>query len=158
IEALARAIHVAHGEGVVHRDLKPANILLESVVRSPQSVAGTKDYGLRTTDYGLPKITDFVLAQPVEGGQTLTQSGFLVGTPGYGARGRARGRRPFGGPARDFSARGVVLYRRRRGHLPFRGDSPRGVLRGVPPDEPMRPRRLQPRLPRDLEAITLHCL
>ena len=25
-------------------------------------------------------------------------------------------------------------------------------------DEPVRPRRLQPRLPRDLEAITLHCL
>jgi hypothetical protein len=32
------------------------------------------------------------------------------------------------------------------------------VLRAVTSDEPVRPRRLQPRLPRDLEAITLHCL
>ena len=32
------------------------------------------------------------------------------------------------------------------------------MLRAVTSDEPPRPRRLQPRLPRDLEAITLHCL
>src|SRR5262249_6201830 len=41
---------------------------------------------------------------------------------------------------------------------PFRGDSALEVLRAVTNDEPVRPRRLQPRLPRDLEAITLHCL
>ena len=32
------------------------------------------------------------------------------------------------------------------------------MLRAVTDDEPVRPRRLQPHLPRDLEAITLHCL
>ncbi len=44
------------------------------------------------------------------------------------------------------------------GRVPFQGDCTMEVLRAVTSDEPARPRRLQPRLPRDLEAITLHCL
>jgi WD40 repeat protein len=165
IETLARAIHVAHGEGVVHRDLKPANILL-SVVRGPSSVVREDErapWGL-TTDNGqlttIPKITDFGLARPTEGGETLTQSGFLVGTPGYMAPEQAGGsdRRALVGPATDIYALGVILYQLLTGQLPFQGDSTLEVLRAVTSDEPVRPRRLQPRLPRDLEAITLHCL
>jgi WD40 repeat protein len=105
-----------------------------------------------------PKITDFGLAQPVEGGQILTQSGFLVGTPGYMAPEQAGGKRALVGPATDIYALGVVLYELLTGQLPFPGDSTLEVLRAVTNDEPARPRRLQPRIPRDLEAITLHCL
>jgi len=105
-----------------------------------------------------PKITDFGLAQPANGAQTLTQSGFLVGTPGYMAPEQASGKRALVGPATDTYALGVVLYQLLTGQLPFRGDSTLEVLRAVTNDEPVRPRRLQPRLPRDLEAITLHCL
>jgi hypothetical protein len=106
----------------------------------------------------VPKITDFGLAQPTEGGQTLTQSGFLVGTPGYMAPEQAGGKRALVGPATDTYALGVVLYQLLTGQMPFQGDSTLEVLRAVTSDEPTRPRRLQPRLPRDLEAITLHCL
>ena len=140
VETLARAIHVAHGEGVVHRDLKPANILRT---------------GGEGSNY---KITDFGLAQPTEGGQTLTRSGFLAGTPGYMAPEQAGGKRALMGPATDIYSLGVVLYELITGRLPFQSDSTLELLRAVASDEPTRPRHLQPRLPRDLEAITLHCL
>jgi WD40 repeat protein/tRNA A-37 threonylcarbamoyl transferase component Bud32 len=158
IETLARAIDVAHDEGVVHRDLKPANILLGS---REQGTGTGEDRGssLPPVPCSLfPKITDFGLAQTIEGGQTMTQSGFLVGTPGYMAPEQAGGKRALVGPATDTYALGVVLYQLLTGQLPFQRDSTLELLKAVTTDEPTRPRRLQPRLPRDLEAITLHCL
>jgi tRNA A-37 threonylcarbamoyl transferase component Bud32 len=151
LETLARAIDVAHAEGVVHRDLKPANIMLSAESR----VASGEQVELATL---IPKITDFGLALPIEGGQPMTQSGFLAGTPGYMAPEQASGKRALVGPATDIYALGVVLYQLLTGQLPFQHDSTLELLRAVTSDEPTRPRRLQPRLPRDLEAITLRCL
>src|SRR5262245_40282393 len=161
LETLARAIHVAHGEGVVHRDLKPANILLQEGEGGRTKDQGDSSRSESSADPAsalLPKITDFGLARPTERGVSLTQSGFLVGTPGYMAPEQAGGKGALVGPATDIHALGVVLYQLLTGQLPFRGDSTLEVLRAVTSDEPVRPRRLQPRVPRDLEAITLHCL
>jgi eukaryotic-like serine/threonine-protein kinase len=183
IETLARAIDVAHAQGVVHRDLKPANILLVgnaqhcapgvgdastldgTVVNTAlDGISGGGRIRLDGTTQGplpttlVPKITDFGLAQTIEGGNTMTQSGLLVGTPGYMAPEQAGGKRALVGPATDIYALGVVLYRLLAGQLPFQRDNTLELLRAVTSDEPPRPRRLQPRLPRDLEAITLHCL
>ena len=163
IETLARAIDVAHGEGVVHRDLKPANILLgmrnaECGMRNENSAADPSSFRIPHSAFRIPKITDFGLAQTVEGSQAMTQSGFLVGTPGYMAPEQAGGKRALVGPATDIYALGVMLYQLLTGRLPFQSDSTLELLRAVTTDEPPRPRRLQPRLPRDLEAVTLHCL
>jgi WD40 repeat protein/serine/threonine protein kinase len=161
IETLARAIDVAHGEGVVHRDLKPANILLQIANRKLQNENSQPDHlrlAIGDLHFAIPKIADFGLAQPTDGGMTLTQSGFLVGTPGYMAPEQAGGKRALVGTATDVYALGVMLYQLLTGQLPFQGESALEVLRAVTSDEPVRPRRLQPRLPPDLEAITLHCL
>jgi hypothetical protein len=88
----------------------------------------------------------------------MTQSGVLVGTPRYMAPEQAGGKRALVGPATDIYALGVVLYQLLTGQLPFQADSTLELLRAVTSDEPTRPRRLQPCLPRDLEAITMHCL
>jgi WD40 repeat protein len=129
IETLARAIHVAHGEGVVHRDLKPANTLLkrdEEGGMKDETKTGTSSPLIRHPSSLLPKITDFGLAQPTKGGMTLTHSGFLVGTPGYMAPEQAAGKRALVGPATDTYALRVVLYQLLTGQLPFQGDSALG--------------------------------
>jgi WD40 repeat protein/tRNA A-37 threonylcarbamoyl transferase component Bud32 len=144
VETLARAIHVGHGESVVHRDLKPANILLAA---SPAGQAGPT-----------PKITDFGLAQPTDDVRTLTRSGVLLGTPRYMAPEQANGTTALVGPATDVFALGVMLYELLTGRLPFEGKSDLEVLRAVTTAEPVRPRRHQPSVPRDLEAVVLKCL
>jgi WD40 repeat protein/serine/threonine protein kinase len=158
VETLARAMQAAHEQGVVHRDLKPANILLKDECRTKDEKQAAKDDWDPSSSSLVPKIADFGLAQPIEGGKTLTQSGYLVGTPGYMAPEQATGKRALVGPATDIYALGVLLYQLTTGQLPFEGDSTLEVLRAVAENEVVRPRRLQPDLPHDLEAITLHCL
>ena len=143
IETLARAIDVAHVEGVVHRDLKPANILLQKDEGGRMKDEGASSrfgFILHPSAFILPKITDFGLAQTIEGGQTMTQSGILVGTPGYMAPEQAGGKRALVGPATDIYALGVVLYQLLTGQLPFQRDSTLELLRAVTSDEPTRPR------------------
>jgi WD40 repeat protein len=156
IETLARAINVAHEDGIVHRDLKPANILIqEPGARKPEAATAVRR--AIPPDF-CPKIADFGLAQTIEGGRGMTQTGLLVGTPAYMSPEQASGKRALVGPATDIYALGVMLYQLLTGQLPFQNDSTLELLRAVTSTEPTWPRRLQPRLSRDLEAITLHCL
>jgi len=152
VETVARAAQFAHQHGVIHRDLKPANILLESV-------ATTIDHGVRTTEYAsIPKIADFGLAKKLDADLGQTSTGILVGTPGYMAPEQAEGRSHDVGPATDVHALGVILYELLTGRPPYQGASMLQTLEQVRCHEPVPPRRLQPRVPRDLETICLKCL
>jgi WD40 repeat protein len=144
VETLARAIQHAHQRDLIHRDLKPANVLL-------------------TAD-GVPKIADFGLAKHLHsepgasapGGQT--QSGAIVGTPSYMAPEQARGKTQEIGPAADVYALGAILYEALTGRPPFKAATLFDTLEQVCAQEPVPPRQLQPKTPRDLETICLKCL
>lgn len=162
VQSIARAMHYAHGQGVIHRDLKPGNILLqmpESHSRHGSSSAppkgGVADYDLQSA---IPKITDFGLAKRMDSLTGHTQSGAVLGTPQYMAPEQASGRSKRVGVGTDIYAIGAILYELITGRPPFQGETPLETILQVTRDEPVAPRLLNPSVPRDLETICLKCL
>jgi serine/threonine-protein kinase len=167
VAALARAIHHAHLQGVVHRDLKPANVLLAgagglAVPDSTSSFGDNKDpIKTKAAREGLaglvPKITDFGVAKQLAG-PSETRDGDVLGTPSYMSPEQAAGQAADVGPTTDVYSLGVILYEMLTGRAPLLGPSAVDTLILVRTQEPVPPRSLQPRIPRDLETICLKCL
>ncbi|MBB5936147.1 serine/threonine-protein kinase [Streptomyces zagrosensis] len=102
--SLASTLRDIHATGLVHRDLKPSNVVLTS---------------------GGPRIIDFGIARP-EHGLTLTQTGQVPVTPGYGAPEQVLGRRV--GPAADIFSLGAVLAFAATGRPPYSGAAVAALL------------------------------
>ncbi len=122
---LAAGLAAAHEQGLVHRDIKPANILL---------------------DHGVDRlvITDFGLARAVDDA-SMTRTGVIAGTPQYMSPEQARGDAV---DARsDLFSLGSVLYTMCTGRVPFRADSPYGVLRLITDTKPRAIREINPEIP-----------
>jgi eukaryotic-like serine/threonine-protein kinase len=123
---LLGALASAHAAGVVHRDVKPGNVLL------------TRD--------GRAVLTDFGIAA-VDGDPALTQTGMVVGTPGFCAPERIRGAPA--SPASDLWSLGATLYAAVEGRGPFDGHgSPMAVLTSIVHSDPPPARSAGP-----LEAV-----
>jgi WD40 repeat protein len=146
---VARAVHHAHQRGILHRDLKPSNVLLSPLSPGGRGVGGEGDFE--------PHVSDFGLAKRMQSDAGLSQSGSVVGTPGYLSPEQARAEKTLT-VAADVYGLGAVLYERLTGRAPFVADAPVDVLVQVVQKEPEPPRRLQPSVDRDLETICLKCL
>ena len=96
------ALDAAHRLGVVHRDVKPGNILLSATLDGP----------VKVSDFGIAKSAD---------DHSVTDSGALVGTPGYLAPERVAGEPA--GPASDLYSLGVVIFEALAGRRPFQGET-----------------------------------
>ena len=127
----AGALAFAHQRGIIHRDIKPSNLLLDA--------------------RGTVWVTDFGLAQ-VDNGADLTRTGDLVGTLRYLAPERFQG---WSDPRSDVYSLGLTLYELLTLRAAFDESDRQRLVRQILEQEPPPPRKLDHRIPRDLETIAL---
>jgi serine/threonine-protein kinase len=133
----------AHAGGIVHRDIKPANLFVTH--------AGDEYDLLKLLDFGIAKV-----AREDEDA-TVTQAGWLAGTPAYMSPEVCRGE--VHGTRGDIYSLGAVLYFLVTGTPPFTTENVAALMMSHvndPPDSPSQ--RLGTLVPRDVEAVILKCL
>jgi len=118
VEKLSRALDHVHQSGVLHRDLKPANVLIRAVD-------------------GEPLLTDFGLAG-LQGADTLTRTGDVIGTPLYMAPEQLLGLHKEVDGRADVWSLGVMLFEMAAGALPFPGTTMLDVTDAVLGADPPR--------------------
>ena len=137
VAEVADALDHAHSEGVIHRDIKPSNLLL-----SP-------DGRLSVSDFGLARLIE----QP-----GVTMTGEFVGTPMYMSPEQVTaGRAPLDRRT-DIYSLGATLYELLTLEPPFAAERRDQVLAQIIHKEPRRPRKVNRRVPVDLETICLKAL
>ena len=131
---VAEALAYSHQQGILHRDIKPANLLLDT--------QGT----VWVSDFGLVK---------EQGTEELTTQGDFVGTLRYMAPERFLGRSD---PRSDVYGLGLTLYEMLTLRPAFAASDRARLVERVQHEEPPRPRKLDPHIPRDLETIVLKAI
>lgn len=134
---VASALAAAGDKELVHRDIKPSNVML----------AGTGQ--IKVMDFGLAKATSMASA-------SLTQSGLIMGTPKYMSPEQARGDSV--DKRTDIYSLGIVFYELLTGQLPFRSDTPAGLVFKHVYEAPPPPRTQNDSIPPFLEEVVLRML
>ncbi len=131
---VSEAIDYAHGQGTLHRDVKPSNLLLDQ----------------QATVW----VTDFGLAKSVEH-DDLTRTGELIGTLRYMPPEMFAGKSD---ERSDLYSIGLTLYELLTLRPAFDQPDRKQLIRAILEEEPSRPRKLNARIPRDLETIVLKAI
>ena len=109
-QPVCSAADAAHRHQLIHRDLKPENIFLVW-----NADAGTET--VKVLDFGVAKFLDASDAAAESDSSVVTESGVLVGTPGYMSPEQLLGERP--AVSWDLWALAVTAYESLTGALPF---------------------------------------
>jgi len=147
VAEIAEALREAHEHGVVHRDVKPSNVIIN--------------------ERGQVKVLDFGLVKQIEEGYdadpsastmgfSRTQSDVIVGTPLYLSPEQATGKAVDG--RSDLFALGSILYECITGHSAFSGSSVIEIGAQVIHVTPAPPSKANPRVPPELDRVTMKAL
>jgi len=133
----ADALHYAHGEGIIHRDIKPANLIL--------SVDGR----IMIADFGLAKQA---------GEQSITKAGTLLGTLRYMSPEQAMSKDVRIDHRTDIYSLGASMYELLCFEPAMTGRDDKQILSAVLSRDAVRPRKIVPTVPPELETICLKSL
>ncbi|MGH8594270.1 MAG: serine/threonine protein kinase [Gammaproteobacteria bacterium] len=123
------ALGYCHSRGVIHRDLKPGNIFL------------LQDGQAKIADFGIAHIDT----------STLTQTGAVLGTPGYMSPEQFMGQAV---DARaDLYGAGMLLYELLTGENPYAGQSATAIMHKLLSSEPIDPSKLNLSLPEAFDPL-----
>ena len=138
VTRVSEALAAVHARGVVHRDLKPSNIFL---------VGGNLD-DVRILDFGVARFSTM--------GST-TQTGTVLGTPGYMAPEQARTGQNIDSRV-DVFALGAVLFEALTGTPAFAGTHLMAMLAKILFEEAPQVRDLRPEVPDALDGLVRRML
>ena len=138
------ALAEAHNQGIIHRDLKPDNMFLTQGVG--------REGPVKILDFGIAKVageTNY---------ETLTQTGYICGTPLYISPEQSLGMQLDG--RTDLYSVGVILFELLTGRTPFMADSPIALVMKHIHNDPPRLRHINPaiRVSNELESLVYSLL
>ena len=125
----AKALHYAHGRGVIHRDIKPSNVML------------TIDNDVRIIDFGIAIVSDSEVSR-IEG---------IAGSPSYMSPEQVQSEDLT--PRSDLYSLGAVMYELLTGFRPFRADNLSKLLHQIVYATPPPIHTYRDDLPEELEQV-----
>jgi serine/threonine protein kinase len=136
VRQLGSALEYAHKKGVIHRDFKPSNVLID--------------------EFENCLLSDFGIAKLAESSTNLTATGRIMGTPTFLSPEQGSGKHI--DERSDIYSLGIVIYQMLTGEVPFKADTPLGVIYKHIHEPLPAPSSVVPGLPEPVEKVILKAL